>query len=344
MPIKIAINGFGRIGRTFFRQACMRPGVEIVAVNDLGDFDNLAYLLKYDTVYGHWDKKVETLPDGGHPCLIVEGKKILTYSEKEPEKLPWKELDIDVVVESTGVFASEEGGKKHLAAGAKRVVISAPAKGGVEHVLIGINDDKFQDAALGAITANASCTTNSSVAPLAVLMEYPGVQKGILQTVHAYTATQELVDGPGDKGDFRRGRAAAQNIVPAHTGAADAVIKSLPSLEGIFDGLAIRVPVISGSLAMITVLAKRKTSVDEINNHFRKAAAQLRWKGILEVTEDPLVSSDIIGTTAAAIVDLTFTRVTDGDLVTVFSWYDNEWAYSHTLLEHVMRVGKLIAK
>ncbi|OHA48133.1 MAG: type I glyceraldehyde-3-phosphate dehydrogenase [Candidatus Terrybacteria bacterium RIFCSPHIGHO2_01_FULL_48_17] len=338
--IRVAINGFGRIGRAFFRQAFDRTDIEIVAINDLGDFNNLAYLLKYDTVYGRWNKVIETIPDGNNPSLIIQGKKILTFAEREPEKLPWKELEIDVVVEATGVFASEEGGKKHLAAGAKRVVISAPAKGNVEHVLIGANDERFQDTTLGAITANASCTTNASVPPMAVLMEYPGVAKGILQTVHAYTATQTIVDGPGGKGDFRRGRAAAQNIIPAHTGAADAVVKSLPSLDGIFDGLAIRVPVPVGSLSMLTILAKRKTSVDEINNHFRKAVQQPRWKGILEITEEQIVSSDIIGTTAAAIVDLTFTRVVDGDLVTVFSWYDNEWAYSHTLIEHVLRVGK----
>lgn len=343
MPIRVAINGFGRIGRTFFRQAFAYPDIEVVAINDLGDFANLAYLLRYDTVYGRWEKSVESSPDGsGQPSLVVDGKKVLTYAEREPEKLPWKELDIDVVIESTGVFASEEGGKKHLKAGAKRVVISAPAKGDVPHVLIGANEDRFEDKSIGEITANASCTTNASVPPLAVLMEYPGVQKGILQTVHAYTATQGLVDGPGGKSDFRRGRAAAQNIIPAHTGAADAVVKSLPSLGGVFDGLAIRVPVLAGSLSMITVLAKQKTSVGEINGYFRNAASQPRWTGILETTDEPLVSSDILGTTAAAIVDLTFTRVVDGDLVTVFSWYDNEWAYSHTLVEHVLRLGQLL--
>src|SRR3989344_3914848 len=270
--IRIAINGFGRIGRTFFRQAFVHPDIEIVAVNDLGDFANLAYLLKYDTVYRRWDKSVESLANGSSPALMVEGKKILALAKTDPEKLPWRELAVDVVVESTGVFASQEGGRKHLAAGAKRVVISAPAKGGVEHVLIGANEEKFNDTALGAVTANASCTTNASVPPLAVLMEYPGVLKGILQTVHAYTATQGLVDGPDKKGDFRRQRAAAENIVPSHTGAADAVVKSLPQLEGIFDGLAIRVPVPAGSLSIITVLAKRKTSVKEVNDYFKKAA------------------------------------------------------------------------
>ncbi len=246
------------------------------------------------------------------------------------------------MVESTGFFASDEGGKKHLTAGAKRVVITAPAKGDVEHALIGANDDRLSSPELGRITANASCTTNATVPPLAVLMENPGVKKSIIQTVHAYTATQSLVDGPGGKGDFRRGRAAAQNIIPAHTGAADAVVKSLPGLEGLVDGIAIRIPVVSGSLAMITVLTKRSTTVEEINQIFRETANSPRWKGIIGVTEEPLVSSDVIGTTEAAIVDLTFTRVVDGDLVTVFSWYDNEWAYSHTLLQHVLRVGKLI--
>lgn len=344
MALRIAINGFGRIGRTFFRQAFGREDLDMVAINDLGDLENLAYLLKYDTVYGRWNRPVEPIARNGQNHLLVNGKEVVAFSEKEPERLPWKDLDIDVAVESTGVFASEDGGMKHIRAGAKRVVISAPAKGNVTHCLIGANEDAFGRADLPVITANASCTTNASVPPLAVLLENPGVKKGMLITVHAYTATQGLVDGPGGKGDFRRGRAAAQNIVPAHTGAADAVIKSLGPLEGIFDGIAIRVPVISGSLAMMTFVASRATTVQEMNDIFRNAVEQPQWKGILGITEEPLVSSDIIGTTEAAIVDLTFTRVVDGDLVTVFAWYDNEWAYSHTLIEHVLRVGKLLPK
>src|SRR3989344_3381825 len=341
MPIRVAINGFGRIGRTFFRQAFERPGLEIVALNDLGDFENLAYLLKYDTVYGRWNHDVKTALDDGKPYLLVDGKKIFAYAEREPEKLPWEKLRIDVVVESTGVFASEDGAKRHLAAGAKRAVLTAPAKGDVPHVLIGANDDAFTQG-LAPVTANASCTTNATVPPAAVLWENPGFTKGVLVTVHGYTATQALVDGPGGKGDFRRGRAAAQNIVPSHTGAAEAVVKSLPAFENLVDGIALRVPVVEGSLAMVTFVAKRTTTVEEVNDTFRKAAEQPRWKGIVGVTEEQLVSSDVRGTTEAAIIDLTFTRVVDGDLVIVFSWYDNEWAYSYTLLQHVLRVGKLL--
>jgi len=340
--IKIAINGFGRIGRTFFRQAYNNPELDVVAINDLGELGNLAYLLKYDSVYGRFGGKVEIKENGAERWLIVDGKKIQVFAEKEPEKLPWDKLGIDVVVESTGFFASDEGAKKHITAGAKRVVISAPAKGDVEHALIGANDDRLSSPQLGAITANASCTTNATVAPLAILMKEPGVQKSIVQTVHAYTATQSLVDGPGGKGDYRRGRAAAQNIVPSHTGAADAVVKSLPALDNLVDGIALRVPVVEGSLAMITFLAKRKTSVEEINDIFRASSQTKQWQGIVSVTEEPLVSSDVKGTTEAAIMDLTFTRVVDGDLVTVFAWYDNEWGYSYTLLQHVLRVGKLI--
>ena len=342
MAIKIAINGFGRIGRTFFRQAYKHKDIDIVAINDLGDIGNLAYLLRYDSVYGHFDEHVEAKEDGGERWLIVDGEKMQVFAEKEPEKLPWGKLGVDVVVESTGFFASDEGSSKHLKAGAKRVVISAPAKGDVEHALIGTNDDRLSSPELGKITANASCTTNATVPVLAIMDETIGVKKAIMQTIHAYTATQSLVDGPGSKGDYRRGRAAAQNIVPAHTGAADAVVKSMPTFENLVDGIALRVPVIGGSLAMVTFVAKRATTVEEINDIFRKASEQPRWKGIVGITEEQLVSSDVRGTTEAAIIDLTFTRVVDNDLVTIFSWYDNEWAYSHTLIEHVIKVGKLL--
>jgi len=339
---KIAINGFGRIGRTFFRQAYKDKDVDIVAINDLGELGNLAYLLRHDSVYGRFGGNVEINEANGERWLIVDGKKVRVFAEKEPEKLPWGKLGIDVVVESTGFFASDEGAQKHILAGAKRVVISAPAKGNVEHVLIGTNDTRLSSADLPAITANASCTTNATVPVLAIMDESIGVAKAIMQTVHAYTATQSLVDGPGGKGDYRRGRAAAQNIVPAHTGAADAVIKSLPSFADRVDGIAVRVPVVQGSLAMVTFVTKRPTSVDEVNEIFRKAVETPRWKGVVGVTEEQLVSSDVRETIEAAIVDLTFTRVVDGDLVTVFSWYDNEWGYSHTLLEHVKRVSRLI--
>jgi len=339
--IRIAINGFGRIGRTFFRQAFGHKDTEIVAVNDLTDEENLAYLLKYDTVYGRYGKDVEVARDKDKSYLVVDGKKILSLTEKDPVNLPWKDLKVDVVIESTGFFASDEGSKAHLAAGAKRVVISAPAKGDVEQAVCAANDDRLSSPSLGEITSNASCTTNAVVPVAAVLMENPGVAKAILNTIHGYTSSQALVDAP-DKKDFRRGRAAAQNIVPASTGATKATAKSLPGYEGIFDGIAIRVPVPSGSIIDFTFLSKKKTSVEEINGILKEAASLEKWKEVLKVSEEPLVSSDIIGQPYGSIVDLSSTRVVDGDMVKVLSWYDNEWGYSHTLLMHAIKVGKLI--
>ncbi len=338
---KVAINGFGRIGRTFFRQAFGRPDLEFIAVNDLTDEENLAYLLRYDTVYGRYGKKVETMRKDDKRYLVVDGKNILVLSEREPEKLPWKDLDIDVVVESTGFFASDEGSQKHIKAGAKKVVITAPAKGAVQHVLIGSNPEKVKD---NVIISNASCTTNSAGPVAEILMANPGVEKALLTTIHAYTATQALVDAPGGKGDFRRGRAAAQNIVPSHTGAAEAVAKAIPAFEGIFTGIAIRVPVLVGSLTDFTFIAKRNTSAEEINDIFRNAAKEERWKEILAVSEEPLVSSDIIGTEYAAIVDLEFTRVVGGNLVKVLAWYDNEWGYSAMLTRVVVEAGKSLGR
>lgn len=338
--MRIAINGFGRIGRTFFRQAFGRKDAEIIAVNDLTDAENLAYLLKYDTVYGRYAKDVTVKREQGRSYLVVEGKKILSLSEKNPANLPWKELNIDVVVESTGVFDSKEGSEQHLKAGAQRVVISAPAKGEVEHAVCGANDDRLSSPSLAPITSNTSCTTNAVIPVAAVLMENPGVEKAILNTVHGYTASQALVDAP-DKKDFRRGRAAAQNIIPSSTGAAKATAKSLPAYKGIFDGIAIRVPVAAGSIIDFTFISKKNTSVDEINAILKEAATQDKWKNVLKATEQPLVSSDIIGEPYSSIVDLSSTRVVDGNLVKVLSWYDNEWGYSHTLLMHVLQVGKL---
>lgn len=337
MAVKIAINGFGRIGRTFFRQAFGHKDVEIVAVNDLTDDENLAYLLKYDTVYGRYDKEVKVSREGDKSYLVVSGKKVLSLTEKDPVNLPWKGLGIDVVIESTGIFTTKEGAENHLRAGAKRVVISAPAKGEVEHAVCGANDDRLSSPSLAPITSNASCTTNAVIPVAAVLMENPGVEKAILNTVHGYTASQALVDAPNKK-DFRRGRAAAQNIVPATTGAAKATAKSLPAYEGIFDGIAIRVPVISGSIIDFTFISKKKTSVEEINAILTEAAEKDKWKDILKVTEIPLVSSDIIGEPYGSIVDLSFTRVVGDNLVKVLSWYDNEWGYSHTLLLHALAV------
>ncbi|HXF44471.1 MAG TPA: type I glyceraldehyde-3-phosphate dehydrogenase [Candidatus Paceibacterota bacterium] len=336
---RVAINGFGRIGRLFFRQSFGEKGIDIVAVNDLGDCENLAYLLKYDTVYGRYSKKVESKVND----LVVNGKKIKFLQEKNPTRLPWKDLKIDIVVESTGVFEEYEKAKVHLAAGAKRVVITAPAKDpdGAEGktVLIGVNDDEAKGVVL---TSNGSCTTNAASPVIQIMSENPGIKKAILSTVHGYTATQNLVDGPTRSKDYRRGRAAAQNIVPSTTGAATAVTRAIKELEGKFDGIAMRVPVATGSVADITFVAARKTSVEEINEIFKKAAKSPRWKGVLNVTEEPIVSSDVIGEPYGAIVDLGFTKVIDGDLVKVLSWYDNEAGYVATLVRHVLKIASFI--
>lgn len=342
-PTRIAINGFGRIGRLFFRQVAEIPGLEVVAVNDLGDVENLAYLLQYDTVYRTYSKTVTANKEKN--SLSVDGKEIKVLQEKDPALLPWKDLGIDIVVEATGFFDSFEKAQVHLQAGTKRVVITAPAKDadgtqGGQTVLMGINDGKLSESVL---TSNASCTTNSASPVIQVMSETVGIEKAILSTVHAYTATQTIVDGPV-KGshDFRRGRAAAQNISPSTTGAAVAVSRAVPELEGKFDGIALRVPIVTGSLADITFVAKRKTSVEEVNDIFRKAAAEPRWQGILKVTDEQLVSSDIVGQPYGAIVDLSFTKVIDGDLVKVLSWYDNEWGYVSTLVRHVAKAAQAL--
>lgn len=346
---KIAINGFGRIGRLFFRQAFGQKDLDIVAINDLGDIENLAYLLKYDSVYRQFPAEIRrtTRTERGltQDYLKVDDKEILVLQEKELAKLPWKALGIDVVVESTGAFESFEKAAPHVtAAGAKKVVISAPAKdeegtAGGKTVLLGIND---KDLGKCKISSNGSCTTNAVHPVMAVLAENPGIQKASLSTVHGYTATQNLVDGPTKGKDFRRGRAAAVNISPSFTGAAISVTRPLPELAGKFDGLAYRVPIVSGSLADITFVAKRKTSVEEVNDILKKAAASKRWKGILEVTNDQIVSSDIVGMKTAALVDLQYTKVIDGDLVKVLSWYDNEYGYVTTLVEHVRKAAETL--
>ena len=333
--LKIAINGFGRIGRSFFRAVFAMPEFDIAAINDLTDTGTLAYLLKYDSVYGRYGKSVEAAD--GH--LVVEGKEIKVLAEKDPAKLPWKDLGIDIVVESTGFFTSGEKARAHLEAGAKRVVITAPASGDVTTVLVGVNEDRFSK--VGPITCNASCTTNSVAPVMAILLENFGVQKATMATVHGYTASQKLVDGPDSK-DLRRGRAAAVNIVPSTTGAAEAVIQALPELKGKFEAVAIRVPTITGSLSITNALVEKSTSPEEINAIFKKASLEERWKKTLIVTEDPLVSTDIIGQPYGAIIDLTLTKVTDGNLLTIFSWYDNEAGYTATLVEHVRRVVEVL--
>ncbi len=338
MAIKVAINGFGRIGRAVFRLAKNRPEIEIVAINDLGSVENLAYLLKYDSAYGVLPYEVKAEEN----TLVVDGRRISVFAEKDPAGLPWGDLGIDVVVESTGFFTKYADAQVHVTkAGARKVVISAPAKDNPADdtqgtILMGINDERLNTC---IVTSNASCTTNASSPLISILDDIVGIEKAVLSTTHAYTASQSLVDGPSKK-DLREGRAAAQNIVPSSTGAAIAVAKALPQLEGKFDGISLRVPVVVGSIADITFISKRPTSVEEINSALKSAAQMPRWKGIFTVTEEAVVSSDIKGNTHAAIADLVFTRVVDGNLVKVLSWYDNEMGYTNSLIEHVIKLGQ----
>jgi len=336
--IKVAINGFGRIGRAFLKIAWERPEIEIVAVNDLGSIESLAYLLRHDTVYRDWKHSVVVQGTD----LVIDGKMVKFISEKDTTKLPWGEFDIDVVVESTGLFTAFEKAKFHLDCGAKKVVISAPSKGDGsfpgETILLGVNEEKFGTC---DITSNASCTTNASSPLIAILDEALGIDKAILNTVHGYTASQALVDGPSKK-DLREGRAAAQNIVPSSTGAAIAVTKAFPKLEGLFDGISIRVPVPAGSIVDVTFVSKKETTKDEVNEILKKASQDPRWKNIFAVTDEPLVSSDILGNSHASIADLEMTRVVGGTLVKVLGWYDNEMGYTYTLVEHVIKTGRTI--
>lgn len=339
--IRVAINGGGRIGRSFYRIASERKDIDIVAINDLGNIDNIAYLLKYDTTYGQKFSEVKVSED--KKKIIVDGNDLIFLSEKEPANLPWKDLDIDVVVESTGFFTSFEKARAHITAGAKKVVISAPAKDGASAVdegtiLMGVNCDTLNEK---VVTSNASCTTNAGSPVIQILNDTIGIEKAILNTVHGYTASQGLVDGPNAK-DFKEGRAAAQNIVPTSTGAAKATTKVITSLEGKFDGLAIRVPVVAGSIVDITFIAKRNTTVEEVNEILKKAAGEKHWSKIFSVTEDPIVSSDILGSQFASIADLGLTRVVDGNLVKVMAWYDNEAGYTHALVEHVVKTASFL--
>lgn len=340
MAIRVGINGFGRIGRAFVRESWDNPEIELVAVNDLGSLENLAYLLKYDTVYGRAPFPVE-VKEGK---FLVNGKEVVFLQEKEPTALPWKDLNIDVVIESTGFFTEYEKAEAHIQAGARHVIISAPAHG--EHdpgehplgatVLMGLGEEKLSTC---NITSNASCTTNSASPVIAILDEAIGIEKAVLTTTHAYTASQSIVDGPSKK-DMKEGRAAAQNIVPTSTGAAIAVTKAYEPLAGKFDGISLRVPVPAGSIADVTFIAKRNTSAEEVNQILRAAAQQPRWKGIFSATDEELVSSDIIGERYASIADLGMTRVVDGNLVKVLAWYDNEAGYTSTLVQHAIKAGK----
>lgn len=333
--IRVAINGFGRIGRQFFKVAFADTNVEIIAINDLGDLKNLAYLLQYDTVYGMYDKSIQVIQNK----LEVEGKSITFLQEKDPANLPWKDLGIDVVVESTGFFTSSEKSKAHLDAGAKRVVISAPAKDEETPTVTPNNNTTALEAA--KITSNASCTTNAAT-PIAAILELElGIESAILNTIHGYTSTQVTVDGASSK-DYRKGRAAAQNIIPTSSGAASATEKAVPQIKGKMDAMAMRVPVPSGSILDFTFVSKTPTSVEEINNIFRSLDEKPEWEGVVTYTEDPLVSSDILKNPHGGIVDLALTRVINKNLVKVCVWYDNEWGYVNMLLKHVLLVGKLI--
>jgi glyceraldehyde 3-phosphate dehydrogenase len=335
---RVAINGFGRIGRAFVRQAWNNPQIELVAINDLGTVENLAYLLKYDTVYG----KAPFSIDQKNGALVIDSKEVKFLSEKDAAALPWKELAIDVVVECTGVYDEYEKARVHIDAGAKHVVISAPAKGEDEMgkgatVLMGVNEEKIQTC---PVTSNASCTTNASSPVIAIMDESVGIEYALLNTTHAYTATQLIVDGAVKGSDMRRGRAAAQNIVPSSTGAAIAVTRAYEQLSGKFDGISLRVPVPAGSIADVTFVAKRDTSAEEINEILKKAAKHARWQGIFTASEDPLCSSDIIGDRHASIAELSMTRVVGGRLVKVLAWYDNEMGYTGTLVRHVIAAGR----
>lgn len=355
--IKVAINGFGRIGRNAFKVALEKHAgqLEIVAINDLTSPEVLSHLLKYDSAYGVWNHEVSF----DETSIIVDNKKYPVLKELEPAKLPWKDLNVDVVIESTGRFTDAEGMKQHLSAGAKKVVLSAPAKnstseeskptpevsglelssGTVPTYVLGVNSQDYKGEQL---VNNASCTTNC-IAPVVAIMDQKfGVVKAVMTTVHGVTAEQNLVDGPppgGKAKDLRRARAAYVNIIPTTTGAAIATTEAMPSLKGMFDGRALRVPVITGSISDITLVLKKKVTTEEVNQALKEASEEPELKGIVACSEEPLVSTDIIGRSESAIVDLPLTQVVDGDLVKIFAWYDNEYGYSNRLIEQVINVG-----
>ena len=324
--MKIAINGFGRIGRVFYRQVLSNPDVEVVAINDLADKDNLLYLLEHDSVYGKFP-----LPE--------KIKDIKFLQEKDPAKLTWKDLDLDVVVESTGLFDSYDKAKAHLEAGAKRVVITAPVK---DDMALTFTPNVYsEDISKFKITSNASCTTNAITPLISILAKNPGIKKAVLNTIHAYTATQGIVDKPDAK-DWRRGRAGTIDISPSSTGAAISAAKAIPEMKGIFDGVAVRVPVPIGSLIDFTFVSKRNTSVEEINEILTAESQKPEWQGIIKVSDEQLVSTDIIGEPYGSIIDLGFTKVIDGDLVKIFAWYDNEFGYAAMLIKHLEILKKYL--
>lgn len=338
MKTRVAINGFGRIGRSAFKIAMERSDLEVVAINDLTEIPTLAYLLKYDSSYGVYQHEVKADDTG----ITVKGHHVKVLAEKDPASLPWGAHGVDVVIESTGLFTDPEKARAHVdPAGAKKVVISAPAKGEAANtIVLGVNEDTIDKA--GAVISNASCTTNC-ITPVAAIVENNfGIEKAMMTTVHSYTASQRLQDAPAK--DLREGRAAAENIVPTTTGATIAAAKALPALKGIFDGLSIRVPTPVVSLSDFTFITKKNVTVEEVNEVFRKAAREPYYQGILSVTDQPLVSSDLKGDSHSAIVDLLLTSVVGGNMVKVVAWYDNEWGYSNRLVELVADLGKTLHK
>lgn len=338
MKTRVAINGFGRIGRNAFKIAFQRSDVEILAINDLTDTKTLAYLLKHDTNYGAYDKEVGYDDQN----IIVDGKKIRVLAEKDPAALPWKDMDVDVVIESTGFFVEPDKARAHVTAGAKRVVISAPAKGesadSAPTVVLGVNDDQLKE--VKDVVSNASCTTNCITPVANVLESVFGIDKLMMTTIHSYTASQHLQDGPGK--NLREDRAGAQNITPTTTGASIAAAKALPVLGGKFGAFEVRVPTPVVSLADFVVVTKRNVTVDEVNDAFKKAAKEPFYQGILDVSEEELVSTDYIGNSHSCIVDLKLTQVVSGNLLKVVAWYDNEWGYSNRLVEVVADTGRIL--
>lgn len=335
MKTKIAINGFGRIGRNAFKIAFERSDLEIVAINDLTDTKTLAHLLKHDSNYGSYHREVGF----DEQRLIIGDQKINVLREKDPAALPWKELGVEVVIESTGLFVEPDKAKAHIAAGAKKVIISAPAKGeGATTVVIGVNEDKLNTA--GEIISNASCTTNCITPVMAILNDHFGVEKAMMTTVHSYTASQRLQDAPAK--DLREARNAATNIVPTTTGASIAAAKALPALEGIFGGMSVRVPTPVVSISDFTVITKKPVTKEEVNETFKKAASDPYYQGILTVTDQELVSTDFIGDSHSAIIDLKLTSVVGGNMVKVMAWYDNEWGYCNRLVELTADVAKTL--
>jgi glyceraldehyde 3-phosphate dehydrogenase len=334
MTKKVAINGFGRIGRNAFKIALNRDDLEIVAINDLVDASTLAHLLKYDSTYGTYDKEVSSDDEN----IIVDGQKFRVFSEKDPANLPWKDLGIDVVIESTGLFTDAEKARAHINAGAQKIVVSAAVKGDSTMIVLGVNDDKLEN--VGEVISNASCTTNCIAPVMAILENHFGVAKAMMTTAHSYTQDQRLLDSPHK--DPRRMRSAAANIVPTSTNASVAATEVIPELKGKFAGLSLRVPTPVVSIADITAVLKRPTTRDEINQVLSDAAKQPYYQGILDVTNEELVSSDFIGNACSSIVDLNLTDVVDGDLVKVVAWYDNEWGYSNRLVELTADVAKAV--